>query len=69
MSHEHDVTSPEIRAEALESLLSDKGLIDPSRIDGIIERFENDIGPMRGAQIVARAWTDPDYRERLLADG
>ncbi|MEE2777616.1 MAG: nitrile hydratase subunit alpha [Acidobacteriota bacterium] len=67
--HDHDSDSPAQRAEALESLLAEKGLLDPGVVDGIVERYERDIGPMRGAQIVARAWTDPDYRRRLLTDG
>ncbi len=45
------------------------GLIDPSRVDALIERYETDIGPLNGARVVARAWTDPDFRARLLADG
>ena len=56
------------RVEALEALLVEKGLVDPADVDGVVRRFEDDLGPMVGARIVARAWTDPAYRQRLLAD-
>jgi len=63
-------TTPiEDRVDALESLLIDKGILDPAAMDEIIEHFENEIGPMNGAKVVARAWVDPAYRARLLADG
>ena len=58
-----------IRAEALEALLTERGLVNADAIDGLINRFVNDVGPMNGAKVVARAWTDPEYKERLLADG
>ena len=67
--HDHDATSPELRTEALESLLREKGWITGEAIDRIVERYEREIGPMRGAQVVARAWTDPAFKARLLADG
>ena len=67
--HSHDADSPALRAEALESLLQEKGLLDPAVVDTIVERYEKDIGPMRGARVVARAWSDPDFKQRLLADG
>src|SRR5262245_36423153 len=67
--HEHDPASPELRTEALESLLREKGWITSEAIDRIVERYEHEIGPMRGAQVVARAWTDPAFKARLLADG
>ncbi len=57
-----------LRAEALETLLVEKGLVRPEIIDAIIRRFEEDIGPLNGAKVVARAWVDPAYRSRLLAD-
>ena len=57
-----------LRTEALESLLSDKGLVDSSVIDSVVERYENDLGPMNGARVVARAWLDADYKARLLED-
>ncbi len=58
-----------LRTKALESLLIEKGLVSAEAIDDLVSRFEQDIGPLRGAQVVARAWTDPGFRERLLADG
>src|SRR5262245_66318694 len=57
-----------LRAEALESLLLERGLIDPKVVDGLISRYENDVGPMNGAKVVAKAWTDDEYRSRLLDD-
>jgi nitrile hydratase subunit alpha len=57
-----------VRVEAVESLLVEKGLVDPSLVDEIIEHYETNVGPLNGARVVARAWTDPPYRERLLAD-
>jgi nitrile hydratase len=64
-----DHPAPALRAEALESLLVERGLIDPNVVDALIKRYENDVGPMNGAKVVAKAWTDPDYRQRLLEDG
>ncbi len=58
-----------VRIEAIESLLVEAGLVDPARVEALIARYETDIGPLNGAQVVARAWTDPSYRARLLADG
>jgi nitrile hydratase len=57
-----------LRTEALEALLREKGLVRPEVVDAIVRRFEQDIGPMNGAKAVARAWVDPAYRARLLAD-
>ena len=57
-----------LRVQALESLLVEKGLVDPKALDVIIDRYENRVGPRNGAHVVARAWTDPDYLERLRAD-
>jgi len=65
----HDHPDVALRAEALESLLLERGLIDPKVVDGLISRYENDVGPMNGARVVAKAWTDADYRRRLLEDG
>ncbi|MFE5033341.1 nitrile hydratase subunit alpha [Streptomyces sp. NPDC056683] len=58
-----------LRTEALEQLLTERGLIDPKVIDGLITTYETNVGPLNGAKVVARAWTDPDYRRRLLEDG
>jgi nitrile hydratase len=58
-----------LRTEALEQLLTERGLIDPDVMNGIITRYETAVGPLNGAKVVARAWTDPQYRRRLLEDG
>ncbi len=58
-----------LRTKALESLLIEKGLLTAEQIDQLTEEFEQDIGPLRGAQVVARAWTDPDFKRRLLENG
>ena len=57
-----------LRAEALESLLVERGIVQSDVIDGIVTRFEQDIGPLNGAKLVARAWVDPAFRTRLVAD-
>lgn len=67
--HDHyDASSPQIRVEALEDLLVERGIADRERIDATIERFEHDVGPMIGAGLVARAWADASLRTRLLDD-
>ena len=58
-----------LRVKALESILVEKGMIDPATIDAVIETYESKIGPRNGARVVARAWVDPAYRKRLLTDG
>jgi nitrile hydratase len=72
-SHVHDHVEAEVdaalRAKALEALLVEKGLISTDTIDAIVKQYEQDIGPLNGAKVVARAWTDPAYRQHLLADG
>jgi nitrile hydratase subunit alpha len=65
----HDRPGPELRAAALESLVIDAGLVDRGTIDGLIRRYEQDVGPLNGARVVAKAWTDPDYKRRLLDEG
>ncbi len=62
-------STAELRAWALEALLVEKGLVSTDAIDAIVEMYENDVGPQNGAKVVARAWTDPAYKERLLRDG
>jgi nitrile hydratase len=57
-----------LRVKALESLLVEKGLVDPAALDAIIETYETKVGPRNGARVVARAWSDPAYKARLLAD-
>jgi nitrile hydratase subunit alpha len=70
--HDHDhqavPSDPALRAKALESLLVEKGLVDPAALDALIDTFEHKVGPRNGARVVARAWVDPAYRQRLLAD-
>ena len=74
-AHDHDDDGQEVpsaialRVKALESLLVEKGLVDPAALDALIDIYENKIGPRHGARVVARAWTDPTYKARLLADG
>ncbi len=60
---------PAVLTKALEVLLVEKGLITSERIDELVKIYEDDIGPMRGAQVVAKAWMDPEYKRRLLEDG
>ena len=65
-----DVPSdPALRVKALESLLAEKGLVDPEALDVLVDTYENRVGPRNGAQVVARAWVDPAYKQRLLEDG
>jgi nitrile hydratase len=70
--HDHDHDDPArrnaLRVEALETLLAEKGIVEPAAIDAIIRHYEQDIGPMNGARVVARAWADPAYKRRLLED-
>jgi nitrile hydratase subunit alpha len=67
--HPAEESDVERRARALEELLIEKQIVDPAVIDGIVETFSHDIGPMNGAKVVARAWVDDAFRQRLLADG
>ena len=72
--HDHDEHGQEppsdiaLRVKALESLLVEKGLVDPAALDAIVDRFEHKVGPRNGARVVARAWSDPTYRARLRED-
>jgi nitrile hydratase len=68
-NHNRPLSEVEIRVKALESLLVEKGLVDPAAVDALIDNYEHKVGPRNGARVVARAWVDPAYRERLLADG
>jgi nitrile hydratase subunit alpha len=61
--------SPALRAEALESLLLERGLIDTKTVETFIRTYETAVGPMNGAKVVAKAWTDPEYKRRLLENG
>ena len=67
--HHHAIPSdPALRTKALESLLVEKGLVDPGALDAIVDFYQNEVGPRNGAHVVARAWTDPSYRDWLMRD-
>ena len=66
--HGGEVSQTQLLTAALESLLVEKGLLSSDTIDQLVERYEKDIGPMIGARVVARAWKDPAYKQRLLSD-
>jgi nitrile hydratase len=68
-SHTEPPSAPALRIKALESLLTEKGLVAPGAVDEIIDIFEKRIGPRNGAKVVAHAWADPAYKKRLLEDG
>lgn len=80
MAHDHDghhhhdgegqdpPSDMALRVKALETLLIDKGLVDPAALDAIIETYEHKVGPRNGARVVARAWSDPAYKARLMTD-
>ena len=68
-NHTRPLSDVEIRVKALESLLTEKGLIDTAAVDGLIDLYEHKVGPRNGAKVVARAWRDPAYKQRLLKDG
>jgi nitrile hydratase len=71
--HHHDhgseLSEMQLRVRALETILTEKGYVDPKALDLIIEAYETKIGPHNGARVVAKAWTDPDFKRRLLEDG
>ena len=68
--HEHEAESyASLRTKALESLLVEKGYVTTDAIDSLVKTYEEDIGPMNGARVVARAWVEPEYKARLLQDG
>lgn len=66
--HNAPLSGPALRVKALESLLVEKGLVDSRTLDEIVDTYENKVGPRNGARVVARAWADPAYKKRLLAD-
>jgi nitrile hydratase len=77
-SHDHDhghdhhpepLSPIEARVAAIESVLTEKGMFDTDMLDDIVSHFEENLGPLNGAKVVARAWVDPEYKSRLLADG
>jgi nitrile hydratase subunit alpha len=67
--HPVELAPVEARVAAIESVLVEKGILDTDALDAIVQHFEDNLGPMNGAKVVARAWTDPAYKERLLANG
>ena len=67
--HPEPESDAALRTRAIESLLAEKGLIASDAIDAIVQKFEQDIGPLNGAKVVARAWVDPDFKRRLLENG
>jgi nitrile hydratase len=78
MSHDHDhdhghgqdaPSDPALRVKALETALKQRGLVDEAAIDKVVDYFEKSVGPRNGAKMIAKAWTDPAYKARLLADG
>jgi len=74
MPHDHHEphsllpSDPELRARALETILVQKGLVDPAALNALIDTYQNDIGPQNGARVVARAWADPAFKARLFSD-
>ncbi len=69
--HDHQAVPSDValRVKALESLLVEKGMVDRAALDAVVDTYENKVGPRNGARVVARAWVDPAYKKRLLADG
>jgi nitrile hydratase len=66
--HNAPLSDVQLRVKALESLLTEKGLVDPAALDELIDTYETRVGPRNGARVVARAWVDPAFKQRLLAD-
>jgi nitrile hydratase len=69
--HDHQAVPSDLtlRVKALESLLTEKRLVDPAALDALIDKYQHKVGPRNGARVVARAWVDPTYKQRLLTDG
>jgi nitrile hydratase len=67
--HDHEESGIALRVKAMEQILIEKGLVDPTALDAFVEAYEQKIGPRNGAKVVARAWVDPAYKEKLLVDG
>jgi hypothetical protein len=67
-AHDHQAlpSDPALRVKSLESLLVEKGMVDPAALDAVVDAYEHKIGPRNGARVVARAWSDPSYKQRLL---
>lgn len=68
--HDHQTVPSDLtlRVKALESLLVEKGIVDPAALDALVDTFQHKVGPRNGARVVAKAWVDPAYKQRLLAD-
>src|SRR5262245_4029508 len=66
--HQDAPSDMALRVKSLESLLVEKGLVDPAALDALVDTFEHKVGPRNGARVVAKAWTDPAYKRRLLTD-
>jgi nitrile hydratase subunit alpha len=68
--HDHQVlpSDPALRVRSLESLLVEKGMVDPAALDAVVDAYENKIGPRNGARVIARAWSDASYKQRLLTN-
>ncbi|MGZ5811908.1 MAG: nitrile hydratase subunit alpha, partial [Xanthobacteraceae bacterium] len=72
MAHDHDhehgseLSEMQLRVRALETILTEKGYVEPAALDALIEAYETKVGPHRGAKIVVRAWTDPQFKEALI---
>ena len=69
LGHQVVPSDPALRVKALESLLVEKGMVDPKALDAVADAYETKIGPRNGARVVARAWVDPEYKRRLLTNG
>src|SRR5271167_443632 len=72
--HDHDehgseLSEMQLRVRALETVLTEKGYVDPAALDLIVQAYETKIGPRNGALVIAKAWTDPEFKRRLLQDG
>src|ERR1700690_2034951 len=69
--HDHQVVPSDLtlRVKALESLMVEKGLVDRAALDALVDTFEHKVGPRNGARVVAKAWTDPEFKKRLLENG
>ena len=70
-AHDHQAVPSDLalRTKSLESLLVEKGLVDPAALDVLVDAYEHKVGPRNGARVIARAWTDAAFKQRLLADG
>jgi len=66
--HGSELSETQLRVRALETILTEKGYVDPAALDAIVENYETKVGPRNGAVIVAKAWTDPAFRQALLSD-